>query len=180
MNDDDPYQALVDASRHQEALDDRVQQRWLRVQLEEGARFVGTLADLAEQGVAVTLRTGSGTTHHGWLAAIARDHLVLRSADGAHRYVSLAAVTDVRPQPGLGHGAATGDRAPLADRTLAEVLSRAAEERPRVHLRVRGQPDGVAGELRGVGQDVISVVLEAGGDVVYVRVDAISELAFVG
>lgn len=179
MNDD-PYQALVDESRHREALDDRARQRWLRTQLEEGARFVGTLADLADQHVAVTLRTGAGTAHRGWLVGVAADHVVLRPADGPRAYVALDAVTDVRPEPGLGHGAATGERAALADRTLAEVLLRAVPERPRVHLRVRGQPDGMSGQLRGVGRDVVSVLLDGGRDVVYLRVGAITELAFVG
>ncbi|HEX9765447.1 MAG TPA: hypothetical protein VGA36_01695 [Nitriliruptorales bacterium] len=179
MTDRDPYQDLLDESRHREALEERARERWLESQLREDARFVGTLTDLAEQGVVVTLRTGSGATHQGWLSAVGIDHVVLRAPSGHLTYVALDAVTDVRPEPDVRHEAAAGDRDPALDRTLAEVLARVVHERPRIHLRVRGDADGIAGQLCGVGRDVLSLRLDGGRGTSYVSLTAITELAFV-
>lgn len=175
----DPYQELLDESRHREALAERARERSLRVQLREDARFLGTLRDLAEQGVALTLRSESGRAYHGRVVSVAADHLVLQAVDLGTVYVATDAVTDVRPDVAVRQEAATGERDATDDRTLAQVLARAAEDQPRIHLQVRGQSDGRSGTLVAAGSDVVSVQLDGDRAFTYVRVAAITECSLV-
>ncbi len=173
----DSFQEFVDVGRADEALRTRRRTQWLRQQAEEDATFLGTLTDLAERGGVVTLRTASGRAHQGVMIAVGHDYCAVRTVRGQMVYLALDAVDLVRPEPGIRHDAATGDRDALHDRTLLEVLARVVGDRPRVALVTRRGEQAVAGQLRAVGQDVVTVRLD--GDergVAYVRVGALTEL----
>ncbi|MDP9388949.1 MAG: hypothetical protein M3Q48_13805, partial [Actinomycetota bacterium] len=87
-------------ARSQDAARARSRERWLRQQAEEDARFAGVVLDLAESATAVVVRTTSGRTRQGRIAAVARDFCVLRSDGGTATLLAFAAVAAVRPEPG--------------------------------------------------------------------------------
>jgi hypothetical protein len=152
----DPLLELLDEARAQEAGRGRGRERELRRQAEEDASLAGTLLDLAERGGPLTVRTTDGRHHTGTLAALGGDFAVIRTETGADVFVALRAVARVRP--GAAAPAATGDRPVPSTTVLLDVLATAAAERPRVSLVVAGE--AVAGELRAVGFDVVTVLLD--------------------
>lgn len=148
---------LLDDARADERGAARERERWLRQAAEEGARLAGTLLDLAEQGATVTVRTTTGGSHHGPVRLVATDFCVLDTAAG-HVWVHLAGVATVRPHAAERHAPATGDR-PVLDLRLVEALAHVADERPRLGIVTEGG-DRVAGELRAVGADVLTIRLD--------------------
>lgn len=165
---------LLDEARADERGASRGRERVLRQAAEEGARLVGTLLDLAERGSGVSIRTEAGRAHHGAVRLVAGDFCVLGTEAG-DVWLALAGITTVRPQPGERHAPASGDRGAL-DLLLVEALARVAPERPRVALVTSGG-ETVAGELRAVGEDVVTLRLD--GDprsVCYVSASAIREV----
>jgi hypothetical protein len=67
-----------------------------------------------------------------------------------------------------------------ADLGLAEMLSVLAAERPRVLVVTLASDEGVAGELRSVGRDVVTIRLDGDPQAsAYVAVDAIAEVSLV-
>jgi hypothetical protein len=151
----DPLLELLDEARADEAGRRRGAERSLRQQTEEDASLAGTLVDLAERDGSVTIRTTHGRSHTGRLPAIGADFVVVRTDAGADVFVALAAVASVRA--GRAPSAA-GDRPVPSTTRLLDVLATAAAERPRISLVVAGE--AVAGELRAVGSDVLTVVLD--------------------
>ncbi|HUF33486.1 MAG TPA: hypothetical protein VMN58_09800 [Acidimicrobiales bacterium] len=137
----------------------RDRERALRHVAEDGASLGGALLDLAEQGTPVTVRTRSGRTHHGSLVGVGDDFCVLQAARGSLTYLATDTVTTVRPQPGERHPVATGDRKAPRDLRLVELLASALAERPRLALVLSGG-EVVAGELRAVGTDVVTLRLD--------------------
>jgi hypothetical protein len=170
--EDDPLLELLDEARAQEAGRRRSRERALRRQAEEDASLAGSMLDLAERGRRLALRTSDGRSHTGSLVALGADFAVVRTGAGVDVLVALGSVASVRPGPAP---AATGDR-PTPSRTrLLDVLSVAAEDRPRVSLVVAGE--AVAGELRAAGADVVTVLLDGPERVpAYVAAAAISEV----
>lgn len=160
MRSSDPLVSLLDEARADDAGTGRRRERSLRRQAEESATFAGTLLDLAERGVAVTVRTVAGRVSHGVILAVATDFVVLRCRDRSDVCLRLAALVTVRPDTGLRQGPATGDRPAPLDLLLVEVLAGLAPDRARVGLVVSG--DVVSGELRAVGADVVTLRLEGG------------------
>jgi hypothetical protein len=146
----DPFADLVDRARADEARRTRSRQRWLRQQAEEDAGLVGTLVDLAEAGLAVTVQTTSGRTHHGVLAAVATDFVVLGGV-----VVPTAAIALLRAA-----ATPTGDRPPPVELGLRELLAGASGHRPRVRVGVAGTDQPLVGELRAVGVDVVTIALD--------------------
>lgn len=172
----DPLVELLDEARAGEQGAARARQRSLQRQAEEGASLAGTLVDLAERGSPVSVRSTAGRTNHGTVLAVGRDFAVLRTEDGRDVCICLGAVAVVRPSSAERHVPATGDRPAPLDLLLVEVLAGLAPERPRVALVVAGQL--VAGELRAVGADVVTLRLE--GDrpsLCYVSTAALEEAA---
>jgi hypothetical protein len=165
---------LLDEARADERGASRGRERVLRQAAEEGARLAGTLVDLAERGSGVTIRTEAGRAHHGAVRVVATDFCVVGTEAG-DVWVALAGIVTVRPHPGERHAPATGDRTSL-DLLLVEALARVAPERPRVALVTAGG-EATAGELRAVGEDVVTLRLD--GDpraVCYVSASAIREV----
>jgi hypothetical protein len=165
------------------AAAERSQSRLLRQAAEEEATFVGVAVDLAERAARVVVRTSSGRSHRGVLLAVGRDFVVVREpgGDGAPAFVSLAAVTTIRPQPSGGGSAlldASGSRAAPRDASLAAVLATLAVERPRVQVGLAGGgEEPLAGELRSVGLDVLTLRLDGdAGRSAHVRLGAVAEV----
>lgn len=169
---------LLDESRATDVLAARVRERVLRRMAEEGAELAGTLVDLAEQATPVAVGTVAGRRHLALVVGVGGDYCVVRADSGAEVHLRLDAITTVRPQPGAGQDVASGARRAVTDRLLAEVLGRMAGERRRVSLFTR-TGELVAGTLRAVGTDVISVRLDGtGGDTCYVAAATLSEAIF--
>lgn len=173
----DPYVDLADEAAHEQAVRARVQERALRERAAELASWVGTLRDLAEREVGVVVLSGSGRAHRGVLVAVAEDFVAMRLPAGQVVALARDAVSSVRPEPGAASMPAMGDRERAQDRTLLELIDRAAEERRRVAIAVAGATDVVQGVLVGVGEDVISLRLDSHErGVVYLRAEAVLEV----
>jgi hypothetical protein len=176
MGEIDPLVKLLDEGRTSEVLAARARERLLRRVAEEGAELAGTLVDLAEHDSPVAMATVAGRRHHGMVIGVGGDYCVLRAENEAEIHLRLDAITTVRPHPGERHDVASGARRPVSDGLLLEVLGRVAGERRRVSLVTR-TGEVVAGELRAVGTDVVSLRLDgAGGDICYVAAAVLSEV----
>lgn len=158
----------------------RTQERALRQAAEQEATFAGVLVDLAERGDVVLVGLASGRSHRGPLLAVGRDFVALRDPHGQPVFLALSAVTDVRLLPGARAGDTTGS-ARLDDRSsMAAVLAGLAGEGRRVRVGTWGDVMGVAGELRAVGTDVVTLRLDTRPPTtVYLRLEAVSEVVLV-
>jgi hypothetical protein len=141
-----------------EAVAARARERWLRRAAEEGATFAGVLLDLAERGSPVLVAGRAGRRHRGAVAAVGADFVGLRLADGGQVLLAVAGVASVRAEPRAAPAA--GDRPVEVDIGLAEALAAVAEDRPRVLVVTLADADGLAGELRSVGRDVLVLRLD--------------------
>lgn len=173
----DPFQHLLDDARADEAARSRSVERWQRQRAVEGATFAGVLLDLGEGGGVVTVTTEAGSDHRGRIAGVARDFVEVRTGAGRTVYVRLEALAVLRPGGHAGHGAASAERVGHHDRTLGEQLGRLAADRPRVTLVATADREPLTGELRSVGDDVITLRLDGPSrDVAYVRVASVTEV----
>lgn len=175
MGESDPLVELLDESRASDMVAARARERQLRRMEQEGAELAGTLVDLAEHASPVAMATVAGRRHHGVVIGVGGDYCVLRADNETEVHLRLDAITTVRPHPGGRHDVASGARRPVTEGLLLEVLGRVAGERRRVSLVTR-TGEVVAGELRAVGTDVVSLRLDGtGGDICYVAAGALSE-----
>jgi hypothetical protein len=165
---------LSDA-RTTEAAAARVRERWLVQAAEESATFAGVLVDLAERAAPVVVVTRGDRRHRGVVAAVASDFCIVRTPAGRDLIIAFAGIASVRIDPTAG--APAGDRSLHVDVGLAEALAALAGDRPRVLLVTSGQADGIAGELRSVGRDVVTLRLNGdSGGTAYLPIDAIVEV----
>lgn len=164
--------------RADDAAARRARERWLLTQAEESSTFAGVLVDLAEHGTPVVVDGPGGRRHRGTIAAVARDFCALRTAAGREVLLAYAGIAAVRARSGT---AATGDRALALTATLDEALATLAEERPRVLVVTHAGGEGIAGELRTVGRDVVTVRVDGRPPApVFVAIAAIAEISLVG
>jgi hypothetical protein len=165
------------ASRVDEAARQRARERWLRQAAEEGGTLLGVLADLAERGVPITVRTGGGRRHGGPVRAIGADFVALDTAVGGEVLVALAAISSVRAQ--LGAVPPTGDRTVRSGLALTDVLAGLAAERERVMVVSLDGGDAVTGTVRALGRDVVTVRVDgaAPATTAYLPLAAIGEVA---
>jgi len=160
----------------------RSRERWLRQQAVEEARFAGLALDLAEHGEAVSVRTIQGRNHHGRIVAVATDFVVVQRTAGDRMVtlIALAAIALLRPAHGRDHEP-MGERTAAVDVTLAEALAGLVGDRPDVHLVVTGVDEVVAGQLRAVGDDVVTVLVPGDPPAsVYVRLGSVTECSVLG
>ncbi|MDQ3107753.1 MAG: hypothetical protein M3Q68_08120 [Actinomycetota bacterium] len=168
---------LVADAIGEEAARARAQERTLRSIAESEATFVGVALDLAEHDTTVVARVASGRTHRGRVLAVGRDWIVLRDDPKPPAFLAVAAISSLRPQPGWSESddVAGGRAAPLSV-SLGALLAQLSAERPRVQITAIGE-EPVAGELRSVGLDVLTLRLD--GDrrlAVHLRINAVSEV----
>jgi hypothetical protein len=152
----DGFIHFLDEVRADEMARARSRQRWLWQQTTEEARFTGTLVDLLECEAPVNVRTAMGRVHHGTIAAVGLDFCVLRTTTGVDRYLALDALGWVQPAEPASPSA-TGDRPAPLDLGLAELFGHLVNDRPRMLVFVRGDSEPIAGELRAVGVDVLTL-----------------------
>ncbi len=147
---------LADA-RVEGSADARAREHWLRAAAEADATFSGVLLDLAERGS--RHRGGDrrrAPTAGGGPGARRR----LRGA--ARRLGRRGAAVHWRRSPPCAPrrrwASPSGERVVTTDLRLGDVLGELAAERARVRLvAARRQRGASAGELRSVGQDVVTV-----------------------
>lgn len=163
--------------RVDDAAHRRVRERWLRQQAEEGGTLAGVLADLAERGTPLAVRTHGARHHRGRVQTVGADFVALAIPDAGDVVVALAEVSSVRPQPGQQATTTTGDRPPRTSLRLTDVLAVLAAERERALLIMFGAQDAIGGRVQAVGQDVITVRTEGPeATTAYLPVGAIGEI----
>jgi hypothetical protein len=160
-----------------EAAAERSQARTLRQVAEEEATFVGIAVNAAERGGEMAVRTTTGRLHRGTIVAVGRDFLCIRDSARATAFLPFDALASLRLQVGDGAPDSAGARpGPLA-LSFAAMLARLAADRPHIAIMSVGDEQTSHGELRSVGQDVVT--LQLGGDlgiVAYIRIDSITEV----
>lgn len=177
----DPFLELGDAARQEAAAAARAERRARLERASEIATWRGTLRDLAERQLPVSLRVRGTRTRRGRLVALGADHLGVRTPAGQLVLVRLDAVRTVRPEPGLAAPVATGDRDRIDGRRIVEVLATQFEERRRVALGCDGWEEPLVGELAALGEDVLTMQLDgAQRDVIYLPLAAVVEVVLNG
>jgi hypothetical protein len=171
---DDDLRDLTDEQRARAAAEARRRQHWLHQQAAEEGSFRGVLLDLGERRLLVAVATRSGRTVRGTIVRIGRDYVGLQAPEGERALLPLEAITAVRPQPGSGPPT-LGDRAVVVSTSLAAVLGELVAERPRLSVHT-ATGDGIAGELRSTGRDLL-VLRDDGGEVVYVPLGAVTDVS---
>jgi len=174
--DDLDLRRALDEARADLLAAERSRERWLRLQAEQSATFAATLLGLLERGVTVALRTTSGAEHVGRLTALARDVCGLRTASGRQVWVRLDAVAAVRADRDHASPPADDDRVVGEDVGLAEILARLADDRPRAAVAVLGG-GALVGELRAVGEDVVTLLEGDRRAACYVRLSSVTEVS---
>jgi len=164
--------------RSDDAAASRARERWLLVQAEESSTFAGVLLDLGEQQATVVIESRGGRHHRGTIVAVAHDFCGLRTPSGREILLSYAGIGSVRAD--RRSSAPTGDRAASLDATFDEALATLAEERPRVLVVTLAGSEGLAGELRSVGRDVLTLRLDGDPPTpAYVAIAAVAEVTLV-
>jgi hypothetical protein len=171
---------LVSEARSADAVRARARERSLRQQATADATVTGLLLDLAEEQAELTICTAAGRIHQGRVTAVGRDFAVVQTAAG-DACVVLQSVATVRRSPRHWIPDTTGDRPAPRAVSLAAHLAGIAPLRPRVAIVTSGELNAVVGELRSVGQDVATVVLDGDPPTsVYVALGSVSEVLVSG
>jgi len=158
-----------------EAAAARARERWLRRIAAEEATFAGVLLDLAERSAPVVVTGRGGRRHRGLLRAVGADFCGLRTPEGADVLLTYGGIASVRPEAGAE--AVSGDRPVTIDVGIAEALAALTPDRPRVLVVTIADTDGMAGELRAVGADVLTLRFDgAGRSIVYVPIASVAEV----
>jgi hypothetical protein len=171
-------------ARAREAAEARVRERWLRSQAEEGATLAGILLALAERRETVVLETVAGGRHRATVTGVGVDFVALQAAGGVTTLVVLGTVAAVRvvdgrtrrPAPPATGQSATARTAGALGVRLADVLGQASGQRPR--LSVRAGATTVVGDLRAVGDDVLTLRTDGSAGLVYVPLPSVSDISF--
>lgn len=145
-------------ARVDERARERTREHWLRQQAAEDATFAGTLVDLAERGRPAGVQTVAGRSHQGSITAVGADFVLLRTMQGHDVLLPFDGITLLRPQP--GEAETFGDRTLTIDVLFTEALHELAADRPRVLVVFRSPNQSVAGVLRSVGRDLLSLGLD--------------------
>jgi hypothetical protein len=165
--------------RSDDAAAARARERWLFTQAQESSTFAGVLVDLAEQGATVSIEGRNARRHRGRIVVVAHDFCALRTQAGRDVLLSYAGIASVRPE--RRSVAPTGDRAVRLEATLDDALGILAEDRPRVLIVTLAGDNGMAGELRSVGRDVLTLRLD--GDPAapaFIAIAVIAEVSLAG
>jgi hypothetical protein len=165
---------LADA-RVESSADERAREHWLRAAADADATFAGVLLDLAERGVGVAVATVGARRFQGVVHVLGADFIALRGRAGNEVLLALRTFASVRTAPAVG--VATGERVVTTELCLADVLAELAAERARVRLVVLDGTEAVTGELRAVGQDVVTLRIDGQPQATaYVRTAAVAEV----
>ncbi len=166
------------AARADAAAAARTRERWLRQQADEEATVAGVLLDLAERRCPAVLHTSVGRRHRGIVVAVGADFCAVRTDHGSNALLAIEALTAARPDARAAPP--QGDREVVVDLKLAEALAGFVGERPRLLVIAAGKGEAFRGELRAVGQDMVTLRLD--GDpaaTVFLPVRTIAEVILV-
>jgi hypothetical protein len=161
-----------------EAAASRSRQRWLRQVADESATFAGMLLDLAERGAPLVVQGRGGRRHRGTVLAVGADFAGLRTEGGVDLLLAFSGIASVRSDG--GGLTPSGDRIATFELGLAEAIAAVGSDRPRVLLVTTADADGLSGELRAVGRDVVTLRLDGDGSTIYVPMASIAELRITG
>ena len=165
-------------ARSSDAAAARARTRWLRTQAEESASFVGVLVDLAEHAAPVMIHGRAGRRHRGVITVVGEDFCALRTEAGLEVLLAYRGISSVRPDRDTP--VAVGDRPVHAQADLAVVLSAIAADIPRILVLTTIDDEGITGELRSVGTDVVTVRLDGPAKrTAYVAIGTIAEVSVV-
>ncbi len=152
----------------------RTREHWLRQMAAEDGTFDGMLVDLAEQGRAVVVRSCTGRSHRGAIRAVGTDFCIVAGSHG-QVLVARAAIDAVRVEPGGDRPTPLGDRTVELEADLVTAIAGLAGERRRVQVVTVGG-ESLAGELRTVNLDSLSVRLDGDGAVAVVPAGSVAEV----
>jgi hypothetical protein len=170
--------AWAAGARAQEAAAARARQRWLRQQAVEQADFVSLLVELRERATPTTVMMSGGRTHRGRIAVVGRDCLMLVTPRGRTVIVASSAVVAVRPDEDRAV-TLTVDTRPPGPESMAELVRRAAVDRPRVTVHAAGATEPIVGDLHACGLDVVALLVAGEPPApVYLRLPSVSEMSF--
>ena len=176
--EDGDLDAWAAGARAQEAAAARARQRWLRQQADEQADFISLLVDLRERAASTTVVTGGGRTHRGRITIVGRDCLMVVTTRGHTILVAASAVLAVRPDDERTVMLGVDTRPPGTE-SMAEVVRRAAIDRPTVTVHMTGASEPVVGELHACGLDVMALLLAGDPPApVYLKLTSVSEMSF--
>lgn len=164
---------LIDDQRRLEAVERRRRGHWLAQEAGEAGTLAGVLVDLGERAQTVVLTTTPGRRLAGRIRRVGHDVVVLATTSGPTALVAVAALSAVRPEP--GERPPVGDRRVAAAADLRDLLLEQVPQRPRVVIHTQGG-DGLAGDLRVVGTDVVTLWQAAEGAAAHVPLAAIGDV----
>lgn len=169
-------ESWVADARSDGSAEARTRERWLQTAAEADATFSGMLLDLAERGSDVAVSTVGGRRHHGRIEVIGADFFALRLTTGSELLLSMRGTGAVRTAPLADPS--VGERMQPTDLRLADVLVELSADRARVLLVPADGAESVAGELRAVGHDVVTVRTDGEPPATsYVPLSTIAEVA---
>jgi hypothetical protein len=148
--------------RADEAASGRAREAWLRRQAEDAASLVGVLVDLAERRADVVIHLAAAGEHtvRGTIDAVGTDFVAVMQPAGPTSLIAIGAVGGVRSLGSLAAVEATGDRLAPLRTGLVDALALLAGDRAAVRLVLVPSGQSVAGQLRSVGTDVVTVRLD--------------------
>lgn len=161
---------LADA-RRQVAVEARRAERIERTILAEEATFESVLIDAVGRGDDVLVEMSTGRRHAGFLSAIGTDFVLLHPTGAAPVALRTAELVTLHRHRA---GARSQSAAPVTD--LAEVLAELAAVDATARLVLDGGAT-VHGVVSGVGRDVVTVLTQPAGDVVYLVLAAVNEVS---
>lgn len=138
--------------RVDEAAAARARQRSLERQAAQESNIAGVLLDLGEQGQPVTVKTASGHSCHGQVAAVGADFALICDDSGNQLLIPVASIATISASPAgrTVTGARLGPSAALAD-----VIHELATDQAQVEVVVADEC--ISGLLKTAGTDVIGV-----------------------
>lgn len=169
----DPHVTLADNASVQEAVRQRQQRRDIAHVEADIATLVGTLRDLAERRVGITLHSDDDHRIQGVVVAVAIDHVVVATPSHQRALLPLDAVHYVRTDPGIAAGVARSDRLAAQDLLLQERIAHWQGDQPHLAVFVRGRPDPLRGRLVAIGEDVVTLRGDSDHHPTWIRLAAI-------
>jgi hypothetical protein len=153
-----------------DAADGRARVETWRRRTDESATLVGVLADVAQRGQPVEVRTISGNTHVGRVGHVAAG-VVIETHDRHRAVLRTSAIAAVLPERGLR---VPGEGVPTSTRSFRATVDAVIE--PGDFLTVLAGGSSFVGEFLSCGQDVL-LMRGATNRTIYIALDAVCEIS---
>lgn len=170
---------LVERAVVDDAIRLRRERRAVRDRARELATWDGTVRDLAERAVVVTLGTAAGTQHQGTLAVVAGDHVVLAGTDGSATAVRRRDLVSLRADPAsaVASHVADGRRRAPAEGRFVDLVDRWRELAVPCLVVLRSG-DTERGTVSTVGEDLVTLRTSAAA--AHIPLDAVTAVTIRG